>query len=265
MQSNKFFRLWTVPLFCLLVTQVHLVAQAKGDVCSTEFSGDAWLQDFSRTCKTEYMDGLERTRLVRSEARSKEVLEVIYPAGGFDASSALNWRARLPTPLRAVTLSYDVRFCPDFDFVEGGKLPGLGGGKLEIPSKPDGTNGWRARVMWRKGGAAVQYVYHMDMTTTYGQDFSWKIDGKPVHFVPGQWHRISYRVAMNGIGLKNGSIRTTFDGKEVFFKNDFRFTSSNSLMIDTLYFLTFFGGNSPSWAPKQNQCAQFDHLIISGE
>lgn len=52
-------------------------------------------------------------------------------------------------------VSYEVAFDTDFDWVKGGKLPGLRGGNLDGCSggnQADGDNCFSARLMWRQGG-----------------------------------------------------------------------------------------------------------------
>jgi hypothetical protein len=70
---------------------------------------------------------------------------------------------RFPIGKTAVAqLTYTVRFAADFDWVKGGKLPGLSGGPANVSGgRPaDGTNGFSARLMWRKDGRGEAYVYH---------------------------------------------------------------------------------------------------------
>ena len=44
----------------------------------------------------------------------------------------------------------------DFDFVRAGKIPGLAGGRTNTGGrKPDGTDGWSARMMWRTSPSAA--------------------------------------------------------------------------------------------------------------
>ena len=57
---------------------------------------------------------------------------------------------------------------------------------------PSGTDGWSGRMRWRSGGDAVQYLYHPDQPTIYGEDLFWNIGGQKA-WVPGQWVQVEHR------------------------------------------------------------------------
>ena len=105
------------------------------------------------------------------------------------------------------SLSYRLKFEDDFDFVRGGKLPGLAGGKAYTGgSNTDAGDGWSYRVMWRKydhvnGGKPYlePYIYYVDMPKTYGDDFGAK------YFVDsGKWYTVRIEIEMNTGTSRNG-------------------------------------------------------------
>ena len=158
-------------------------------------------------------------------------------------------------------IAYRLRFGVGFDFVKGGKLPGLGGGANNTGGhKPNGDDGWSARMMWRTGGHAVQYVYHPDQPGVYGEDFAWRIGGEPVVFVPGRWYHVEHRIVMNTPGQKDGVIQGWLDGQLALEKRGLRFRNTAAFAIDTLQFSTFFGGGDPSWAASRDEEIAFDDL-----
>jgi hypothetical protein len=68
--------------------------------------------------------------------------------------------AELPDPVDALELTYQVRFPEGFDFVKGGKLPGLYGGTMHSGGDiPNGTNGFSTHYMWRTGEEGEVYAY----------------------------------------------------------------------------------------------------------
>lgn len=65
-------------------------------------------------------------------------------------------------PCDAATLSYSIFFPPDFNFVKGGKLPGMNIGCNPIDCSSGGEwseTGGSFRVMFRERGAAIGYMY----------------------------------------------------------------------------------------------------------
>lgn len=89
------------------------------------------------------------------------VLEVTYPAGSFShdtggAQLFSLWNTSDGSQFHSVLLSYEVAFDTNFDFVMGGKLPGVRGGPdpngCSGGSAANGSNCFSSRVMWRKKG-----------------------------------------------------------------------------------------------------------------
>lgn len=86
------------------------------------------------------------------------VLRVTYPAGSFSHNTGGAQFYSLfnsATPFQTMMLEYEVAFDQNFDFVKGGKLPGLRGGSPNGCSGgnfPDGLTCFSARLMWRQNG-----------------------------------------------------------------------------------------------------------------
>ncbi len=167
-------------------------------------------------------------------------------------------------PQEALYLRYYVRFEPGFDFVRGGKLPGLAGANANTGGhKSNGTDGWSARMMWRPDGKIVQYVYHPDQPNDYGEDFAWNYGGCPRYFKPGQWYCVETYVQMNRPGKKDGIVRSWLNGDKALEVTNLRFRDIPGIKIDKMYFSTFFGGADPSWAPSKEVRADFDNFVIA--
>lgn len=212
---------------------------------------------------------------------TKKVLQIKYPAGIIQEQKT-RWKPRFE-PVEEATLSYKVMFPEGFDFVRGGKLPGLGGGSA--PSGGASTaeaDGFSTRIMWREHGVLCQYVYYMDRpgTQKWGTNFLFTSDSdknKPItkdmwedmsksfpermYLIPGKWHTLKTYIKMNTPGQEDGKLITWFDGKEAVNIN-IRFRKDLSFSIDMLYFTTFFGGNMPDWAPKKEEVVYFDDIEI---
>jgi hypothetical protein len=200
----------------------------------------------------------------------QRMLEVTYPkgsasptvhrdshrtVGGFQAYMApQDWQ-----PIDEATLKYRVRFEPGFDFVKGGKLPGLYGGLVNNGKDiPDGTNGWSTRLMWRQEGVGEVYAY-LPTSTVHGTSLgrgSWS-------FGPGRWISIEEHVRLNTPGVADGLIEIVIDGVRVLRQSDVVFRSVASLKIEGVFFSTFFGGDDTSWATPQTVRADFADLSLA--
>lgn len=186
-------------------------------------------------------------------------LRVTYPA--LEVGTAVQALITLPDRYDELFLSYRVRFGEGFDFVLGGKLPGLAGGEANAGGDvPTGSDGWSARVMWRADGTAMTYLYHPDQAGKYGDNLHY--DRK---FVPGRWHTIEHRFVMNTPQEGDGLHEAWFDGEPVLRRTDLRFRDTDAFGIDWLYFATFFGGADSSWATTKEEHADFDDFVVSTE
>jgi hypothetical protein len=210
--------------------------------------------------------GFDLTTLVaEAGAPGGNLLRVTYPAGsaskraGGEDGGAQAYLKLGGGPVDELYLQYQVRFQPGFDFVKGGKLPGLFGGTVNNGQNiPDGTNGFSTRYMWRADGDGEVYAYlptSQEHGTSLGRG-CWR-------FVPGEWTTIQQRVKLNTPGAANGEIVVWQDGKQVLTKTDLTFRSTDQLKIDGLFFSTFFGGGDSSWATPVDQYADFAGFVIS--
>jgi hypothetical protein len=185
-------------------------------------------------------------------------VEACYPAGSSAPSSGDPGGAQAKLsiasgPTDEATLTYSVRFPVGFQFVQGGKLPGLCGGECWTGSN-NGPGGWAARFMWRTGGAGE--VLLSDATTTGDGsdlglgDWSFQADG--------QWHTLTEQVQMNTPGEANGWIDVTYNGNSVANLTGIEFRAAGDTdEIDSLMFCTFFGGDNSSWAPTATMWIDF--------
>jgi hypothetical protein len=212
---------------------------------------------------TAWSEGLEEGRASIVATDRGRSLRVLYPKGSVGPSQGgAQFFVRLPGDHDDLYCSYRVRFAPGFDFVRGGKLPGLVGGSHPTGGKPK-DDGFSARLMWRPGGAAVQYVYFPRQSTTYGVDLPYLLSSTPARFQPGVWHRVEHRVVMNTPGQPNGVLQAWIDGKLALDQRDRVWRLDATVHVDTLYFSTFFGGNDPSWGAARDETVDFDDFVIS--
>lgn len=164
-------------------------------------------------------------------------------------------------PTDRLHLRYYVRFPEDFDFVKGGKLPGLFGGTVTGGRRsPDGTDGFSTRYMWREDGEGEVYAYLAtsdDEGTSLGRG-NWT-------FTPGRWHLIEQEVELNHPGQDDGRIRVWLDEQTVLDETGIRFRSTESLRIEGVFFSTFFGGSDETWSTPKDTWIDFAELEVSDE
>ena len=152
-------------------------------------------------------------------------------------------------------LSYEVRFPAGFDFVRGGKLPGLyGGGAPSGGAAVDDDSGFSVRLMWRQDGAGEAYAYTIGKRNArYGDSIgrgSW-------HFAPGQWQHVELEIDVNTPGRADGALRVWVDDRLAVERRDVTYRGHASTGVDGMMFSTFFGGHDPSWATPREQRVEF--------
>lgn len=92
------------------------------------------------------------------------ILQLVYPAHSVNPSSKPAGGADFyASPLnlsgaRNVTLAYSVFFPADFDWVKGGKLPGLFGGHTGCSGGASARDCFSTRLMWRPQGVGELYL-----------------------------------------------------------------------------------------------------------
>ncbi len=214
-----------------------------------------------------------RVSIVDTDGSRGNAMQVTYPAGRYGAGGAsaflsdVQFGMKLPETYEELYVAYDIRFAEGFDFVKGGKLPGLCGSDInQAPNTgcntgggyPSGYDGWSARGMWREDGILENYVYHASQRNFYGDDEFWDVSA-----TPGVWHRVQHRVVLNTPGQKNGILEAWFDGTKVLSLKNLEYRKTNTIGINLFYFSTFFGGNDASWAPSTDQTMNFDNFVLS--
>ncbi len=251
--------------------------ETRQDVASNADVTPLWSDSFAATdwqkawnFKSEKQWGLENSEVIKdADGRFDQVLRVNYPAGSASPTvsrkndaplGGTQFYADLGLPAKdSLRLSYYVRFSDDFDFVKGGKLPGLYGGDGASGGKtPDGTNGFSTRFMWRRNGDGELYAY-LPTSDEYGTSIgrgNWQ-------FIPGTWHHIEQEVVLNEPGQANGRVKVWLDGNMVLDEQGLTFRTVEDLKIDGIFFSTFFGGGDPSWATPKDVYVDFADFSVS--
>jgi hypothetical protein len=264
---------------CLTTPEVREAPPGQR-IWQSDFRRLAWLNDFHSRPQGTF--GLENLSVVSEPAHSgvpiTHFLRVRYPAGAASPNAARMSGAPIGGgqfygtaeggSVDHLFLRYYVRFPTGFDFVKGGKLPGLyGGTEVSGGRIPDGTNGLSTRFMWRTGGQGEVYAYMpvrpgeivSDEAKRYGISLgrgSWM-------FEPGRWQCIEQELVLNTPGKADGQVRVWLDGRKVYETDALLFRSVPTLQIEGIFFSTFFGGGDVSWAPSRDLFADFSAFVTS--
>jgi hypothetical protein len=213
---------------------------------------------------TPFNNGLDEDRATIVEEADNRFLRVTYTADEYGPNKGgVQFKVPFGQTFDELYLSYRVRFASGFQFVKGGKIPGLVGGTAPTGCVND-TTGFSARMMWRTGGEVVQYMYFPEKQNACGDDYMYDLGNGPIDFQPGKWHTVEHRIVMNTPGEHDGIVEAWFDGAPALSEKAFIYRLAGATFgIDTLYFSTFFGGGDSSWAPSTAQIADFDDFIVS--
>ena len=196
-----------------------------------------------------------------------QAFRVSYPAGSVSPSASREYGvpeggmqvflSLASGPLESAHLRYWVRFPEDFEFVRGGKLPGLyGGTEVSGGEEPDGTDGFSTRLMWRADGEGEVYLYAPGKSgTSLGRgEWTWR---------RGAWLCVEQHVQLDQPGRDDGSVIVRIDGMQTFAEKDMTFRTVDELRIEGVFFSTFYGGADPSWSPEAHQHADFAGFTVS--
>ncbi|KAG2150480.1 polysaccharide lyase family 14 protein [Suillus clintonianus] len=216
---------------------------------------------------------------------SGPVLQVTYAAGTYgSADSGAQWYSLWNTTdgsqFQSMLLSYELAFDSNFNWVQGGKLPGLRGGTdvndCSGGAQPNGTNCFSTRLMWRKKRARRRYkrIYAYMLTPNNmcsdsniicNSDYGVSIDRGSFGFETGHWCRITLLVQLNNAsGVANGNIILYFNDVQVISQQNLYFRTVNDFAIGGLYFSTFFGGDDSSWATPQTVHTYYRNIQMWG-
>lgn len=222
-----------------------------------------WKQDWPGC---EFEGGIEPGRVQLVESGDSRSLRVNFAPGKIGPENGgAGWRWPIGTR-EAAELQYTLRFGPNFEFVKGGKLPGLCGGPENVSGgrRADGKNGFSARLMWRRDGRGEAYIYHKNQPENYGHSFPFPDDFR---FPTEQPVKVRLAVTMNHPGLRDGTLRVWItlpkqEEKLMVEQTDMEWRSVDSFGVDSVYFEAFHGGSDKTWSPKKPCWVQFSDLKV---
>ncbi|WP_231566422.1 polysaccharide lyase [Litchfieldella xinjiangensis] len=185
---------------------------------------------------------------------------VLYPEGtsspGDTEEGGAGFYADVPSLDDRACLQYQVRFEYGFDYVKGGKLPGLYGGNSPSGGETaEGDEGFSMRFMWRENGKGELYEYVASQSDE--DDYGDSVGRGEWVFPSGQWVTVEQEVVLNTPGESDGIARVWIDGRPVLEQSNIVYRTTPSLTIDGMMFSTFFGGHGEEWRTPRDQTIDF--------
>ncbi|KAF7294611.1 hypothetical protein MIND_00997700 [Mycena indigotica] len=163
-------------------------------------------------------------------------MELLYPAGSANPSArpqggAEFYASPLPiTEAQTVTMAYSVFFPNGFDWVRGGKLPGLYGGRRGCSGGDSALDCFSTRLMWRKRGEGELYLYAMkdkqtkalcdDPQSECNAQYGFSIGRGSFRFATGMWTHVEQIVTLNTPGKQDGIFTLFVNGIQVIHRED---------------------------------------------
>ncbi|WBA10849.1 polysaccharide lyase [Salinivibrio kushneri] len=249
--------------------EFDLVAAESLAECYQRFGVPAFKETFDGSLSEFAMDLLDKELVERTHTRganNSTGIQVHYE--GYERGSRRVLDKQDLPPASGYTLSFNVEFCEDFQFVRGGKLHGLGPLRAITGGREMTDEGWSVRLSFGATGTLSTYIYHQDIPGTYGD--SWRVPN--FTFTPGQYYHLQLVVQVNQpASASNGVVEVWIDDEQRMVVDNLRLRASDGTdsYIQHLLFSTFHGGSDETWAPKDEagnfttECAYFDDFMIS--
>ncbi|KAF8885416.1 polysaccharide lyase family 14 protein [Mucidula mucida] len=209
------------------------------------------------------------------------VLQVTYPQDSYSHDTGGTqfynlWNTSDGSVFQSMMLSYDIAFADNFDWIKGGKLPGIRGGPdakgCSGGSQPTGDDCFSVRLMWRPNGAAEAYAYIPtpnnlcdEASIICNSDYGVSVSRGAFSFASGEWNTVTLLIQLNNpVNVANGNLKLYYNDLEVISQSDLQFRSGPDVNANGMYFSTFFGGSDDSWATSDTTYTYFRNITLWG-
>ena len=207
---------------------------------------------------------------------SGKVLEVLYPAGSSNpGGNLIGGTGFYANPIdlstsKVIALEYQVLFPTGFNFVMGGKLPGLYGGHKSCSGGNAAVDCFSTRLMFRSRGSGEAYLYldkkaqspllcgvNCNAHTTYG----YSIGRGQFTFATGRWNKIRQVVKLNtftdSVYNQDGVFQLYLNEVLVIESRVVAYRTAIDVVALGIDFETFFGGHGDLYSTPLTQCSYF--------
>jgi hypothetical protein len=167
-------------------------------------------------------------------------------------------------PKSQATLEYDINFDPQFEWVKGGKLPGVRGGDRKITTTgcvvPQPKDAWSFRLMWRQNARISMYMYDQERTVR-NERCGLSRESKDWLLTKGVWHRLKLHVKVNSNATaKDGIAQLFVNNSLILERKGIQWYSKGYVPVSYVYFSSFYGGNDKTWAPSKKTFIKFRNV-----
>ncbi|KAF9361616.1 hypothetical protein BGX26_001116 [Mortierella sp. AD094] len=278
--QGGFVQNWVAPM--------PSVSVAGSTVSSGNTSSDKFLvQNWSTTYKTIAIGGNDISFVADplNASNGTQVMQIAYPKGSYTPSlgpvmGGTQFYATPfgdKTPFEKMMVSYDVLFPNGFNWVLGGKLPGIYGGApydgCSGGIQSTGTNCLTMRYMWRPNGLGEVYAYipvngQSNFCKNSGvmcnDQYGKSIGRGQIFFTQGTWNHLDMVMELNEpAGNQNGTLKVYLNGNSVITMNNVPYRTSGMVGFQGLMFSSFFGGSDPSYATPVDTNVYFKNIQLS--
>ncbi|GJJ78616.1 hypothetical protein EMPS_10975 [Entomortierella parvispora] len=220
-----------------------------------------------------------------TQPQQQQVLKLDYPRGSYAPSigpipGGTHFYAKPfgdKTPFESMMVSYDVAFPNGFNWVLGGKLPGVYGGTpydgCSGGVQSTGANCLTMRLMWRPSGSGEVYAYvPADPKSNFcknsavicNDQYGKSIGRGQIYFQAGNWTRMDMIMSLNKpAGNSNGTLQVYRNGALVIHLDDIPYRTSGMVGFQGLMFSSFFGGSDSTYASPVDTSVYFRNVQLS--
>ena len=178
-----------------------------------------------------------------------------------------------PLSATSAAMEYEVYFPPDFDFVKGGKLMGMSGGRGGGRGCGGGADpAWcfNSRIMWRRNGWGESYLYVPEgmQHETFCDHYPKCYKCQPCNFCnldkgvsfgrggfvfqKGEWNKIYMNITLNTPNVTDGILEVRHNGKRAIYYDKMNWRQTEEAKIEAVEFSTLFGGSYTSLGPPKD-------------
>ncbi len=276
--KSKFIFFIFILFLIIIIILAVLLDQEKNNKCfytsqneKTKLTGKLSVKDLVDNWEkssdwniTKFIYGKDNINLINDS-----YIKVEYHAGEYASEGGFKFYSQAPFqfPSSSACFSYLIKFPSKFDFVKGGKLPGMWIGQQGANGGNNLDDGFSSRFMWRAQGAAEVYLYiPLNQTRDYynliinNNNYGHSLWRGLINLNVNIWNNMTMCIKLNTFNKYDGIIKVIVNNVTLHY-DKLKWTNNNEL-INGLMMNTFFGGSDISWAPLNDTSTYFANFTV---